>query len=911
MAVVGEAHVLVKAITTGFESDLRRQLKGIAGKTSGDSGRAGETLGQAFTRGFTATSGNVFTKTAEAIRTMVPQADSARLAFRSMVRTGYTLGTALTTIVGGISALIGGLVVLVGAVGRATPAVAGLASAFLQMRLAISFATFAMGGIGAAVSAATKQNNGLGKSIAEIREEWQQLQFQAEEAALSEGRAALNLENALENLRRTADLPPNSAARREAQLAYDEAELAYRKAKDRTQDLNAEVAKGPQALNSGAAGSDPYAGLTESQAAFARFLVGIRPKLDVLKEAVASGFLPVMQTQIQALIDFYFPELEASFKRIGTALGQGTVNFADNFLDENTKKEVITFFDNLEKNLPTIGSIFGELGELLFKVFNDADGIGTKFLTWVLTTLEDWNAELEKNGLGDFFDNAYETGSQLFGIIGNIFNGLGDFFKILEDSGAIATVLDYLDKITGRFAALGDDEVAGALTGNLYAGLANNLEPVMDFLGLLVDSFLKIGANPAIGEAFEKLNSPENTKNWDSVFKAMADAGPALADLVVTIGEIMAGFADSEAPTAFFETINELIKPLAEWISNPDNKKIVDTIGKLFAQISAFTFVLGGVRFAIWVLFGNIAAIFGTLGTVFRFLKPILKGLGKMMLGLGKLMINAFARVAGFIRGIWPLLRVIGVIVQQVIIVAFKIFINVVKNLAIFIAKTALTIGRTLLSILGPWGLIIAAVIAGLTWFFTQTETGKKIWSDFMSFLKDLWDGLVDKFNMVAGFLKDLFDDPIGTLKNLWVGMMNFFIAKAEGFINFFIDGINGLIGKVNGGLGFLGDLVGQTFEIGLVGKVSLPRIPALALGGVVSPSPGGTLARVAEAGRPERIEPLDENGLSKRDKVLISSMGGSKGITVNVYPSPGMDERELANLVSRRLAFEIKKGTI
>ena len=67
-------------------------------------------------------------------------------------------------------------------------------------------------------------------------------------------------------------------------------------------------------------------------------------------------------------------------------------------------------------------------------------------------------------------------------------------------------------------------------------------------------------------------------------------------------------------------------------------------------------------------------------------------------------------------------------------------------------------------------------------------------------------------------------------------------------------------------------------------------------------------LARIGEAGRPERVEPLDPDGLSKRDKAMIGLLSGN-GMTVNVYPSPGMDERELAALVSRQIAYSLRKG--
>jgi len=84
-----------------------------------------------------------------------------------------------------------------------------------------------------------------------------------------------------------------------------------------------------------------------------------------------------------------------------------------------------------------------------------------------------------------------------------------------------------------------------------------------------------------------------------------------------------------------------------------------------------------------------------------------------------------------------------------------------------------------------------------------------------------------------------------------------------------------------------------------------------MALGGVISPSRSGTLALLAEAGRPERVEPLDPDGLSRRDKAMIEFLsGGVKGgITMNIYPSEGMSETELASKISRELAFQLRRG--
>jgi hypothetical protein len=64
------------------------------------------------------------------------------------------------------------------------------------------------------------------------------------------------------------------------------------------------------------------------------------------------------------------------------------------------------------------------------------------------------------------------------------------------------------------------------------------------------------------------------------------------------------------------------------------------------------------------------------------------------------------------------------------------------------------------------------------------------------------------------------------------------------------------------------------------------------------------TIALIGEAG-PEALIPLNKTpGNSPLPE-------GINGVTVNVYPSAGMNEEELANMVSRRLAFEMRRGAV
>jgi phage-related protein len=245
----------------------------------------------------------------------------------------------------------------------------------------------------------------------------------------------------------------------------------------------------------------------------------------------------------------------------------------------------------------------------------------------------------------------------------------------------------------------------------------------------------------------------------------------------------------------------------------------------------------------------------------------------------------------------------------------------------------------------------IAAVIAILVIAYTQSETFRTAIADLVSAvggaLKDAFktvndaiksvapgiDGIMGVFKLLGDFLGK-FIVPI--FKVVLVGAIKFaaeyiatFIKAVAGIANAFagiagavksafttvmnvIKGaINALISLWNNSLGKLKIALPKIGPFG-GGTIGFPTIPQLAAGGTVYPTAGGTIARVAEAGRAERIEPLDANGLSQRDKAMIQLLAGSssgKDMTINVYPSPGMNESELASMVSRQIAFQLRRG--
>ena len=56
----------------------------------------------------------------------------------------------------------------------------------------------------------------------------------------------------------------------------------------------------------------------------------------------------------------------------------------------------------------------------------------------------------------------------------------------------------------------------------------------------------------------------------------------------------------------------------------------------------------------------------------------------------------------------------------------------------------------------------VAAAVAGLTWFFTQTETGKQLWAGFTGWISEKWQGVQDFFAGVPEFWSGIWDGITG-----------------------------------------------------------------------------------------------------------------------------------------------------
>jgi hypothetical protein len=932
MAVIGHAEVIVKAITTGFEDSIRNDLKRISGSVSGR--RAGESLGSSFTRGFeSSTSGNIFGQFAQGLESMAPNAEAARLKFQSLVRVGYVVQGVLGLVGGAVSSVAVSLGTLVGVLGKAAPAVGVLANAFVVLRVAMATAKFGFGDIGSAVKAATAQNSGLGKSIAEINEEWQQLLFTAEEAQLSEGRAALNLEAAVENFRRTADLPPNSAARREAKLAMEEAELSYRRAKDRTQDLTKEVEKGKDALNDSSSGTDPFADLNEAQKTFAQKLVELKPLLDALELDVSRALLPPISRAIDLLVKDLLPilnrRLPAVAGQVGDAL-ESMVNSIDmDTIDSIFKGMLEPFQAEGRSNIQLFGDLLNNVLDIFLKIVEATGPLLNTFLTFLVEKTEAWITSLESSDVAGFFADAGGYAADLGEIIGNVFDGLNNLIGLTTGPGSAGDdMVQWMKDSTETFSNMFSEDPEAGKT--FFKDAFANARSVMSSIGALLMEIFKLADKPEIKEAFDALK--EGAPAMGDMLGKMVDAAPSFATFLATVTEIINELTDSDQISAFFDTLNDGALVFKDFIQSDSMRRLLDNLGPIFATLSAIGIMFDVIKFAANVALGYIIFATNIIGNGMFNVKNLVSFLGSPK-GLGKL--------ATLLKG-GGIIGLIAIMIAKTVEFydKFSDFKEMVDNVFQGVKDSFSTLMEavgglfdklfgegegSLLSALDPVIKIILEIL------IPALGVALEVIINLLTFVVDMASSLLDWIIPVLTTIADgislLFEgDVLGFFKKMveafglfFVGMFQFVVNGVIDLANLLIRTINTMVGGItNGKFGqFMKDVLGidlSGFKIPEIANVTFiadqqnrNTNKRLREG---TTSFGGADRRAMGSVSASGITGMAERNMGNMDSYKESRGSGSP-ITVNINPSAGMSEAEIGKIASREIASAMRKGTI
>jgi hypothetical protein len=537
-------------------------------------------------------------------------------AFQSLQRRGYTMQAAIGTIVGTIGDLAGSALALVGVLGTAGSALVAVGGSFASLAAGMVVGKMAFGNVAKAVQQLSTGQNLYNRQIYESIQAFQQLKFQAEEAALSEEDASLKLEQARLALAKVQDLPPSNMVRREAELAYKRAELNLREAKNKTQDLQKQISFGIKKVPNSA---NPFYGLTKSQIAFAKYLVSIKGVFKGLNEAAASGFLPKLRTGIDGFIKDALPKLKDSFHEVGLALGDATLSFEKAFKNTDNISNLQSYFTSSAGVIRTFGDTANHAFGGVLAVLKAAEPLTKRFSDWVNKSakgFETWAKKGLKNGtLTAFYNLAGDVAAKLGSVFHSVFQGINNIihatFPSGVDSGAGGVMLKWLQGITDGFKRFTGNSKFSKWLENATKNGTYALSTVGKFLKI----FLDMAGNKETKQFWEEIR-----KALPSVKKLLEDgqkAGPALARAVTQILRFFAAFSDSKALTSFLDTLGAIASALADFFSNPIIKGFLDTLGAFHGAVLAIALAIGLFKKAAMIMLGygyKIGGVFKSVG---------------------------------------------------------------------------------------------------------------------------------------------------------------------------------------------------------------------------------------------------------------------------------------------------------
>lgn len=388
------------------------------------------------------------------------------------------------------------------------------------------------------------------------------------------------------------------------------------------------------------------------------------------------------------------------------------------------------------------------------------------------------------------------------------------------------------ENLKGVVQAYGQMSAAGKVTAENINQLTDNNTA----LGSALKSTV-MEMNPALKQYGSFAGASEKGAiSVEMLDKAMQKLGGAGGGAVTTIGDAWDSFNETLSlallPTldALTPVISSIIDKMAGW-----GEKAGDVIGGIVQYVQ---FLWEAIRDsgALDMLGGGFKALGSTIGSIIDIIKNVLVSFGilpekaitadssieaisESILQLSGKFESIMISISNFVKKISESKGAMDAIKASLValsagFVAFKIGSGIVTAIGAFKKlQTAIKEGTGIMKAfnivagLNPYVLIavaIAAVVAGLVYFFTQTETGKKAWASFVDFLKSSWDSVVSFFSGIGQWFSDVWNGAVDGAKGIWKGLVDWFSGIVQGIQdawNGMIDFFTNLWSTITGGV--------------------------------------------------------------------------------------------------------------
>lgn len=348
-------------------------------------------------------------------------------------------------------------------------------------------------------------------------------------------------------------------------------------------------------------------------------------------------------------------------------------------------------------------------------------------------------------------------------------------------SGSFASMKAAAQNVLGKLA-LGEDimpslhqlfeTVKTFLVGNLIPMVWNVLKGIPQVLAGALGELMHMLFGDYIGE---------------SIMNDLYDVFDKVGGVVSTIYDMIFGSLSKKDNIDFLKNLGINEKTASSIVNIGDNiRTMFENIGAVISNVAGIVgefisdlFGLAKSKDSV----GGVASAFEAITKVLADASGKVKDFTKWMRENKTVMDIVKSALAGALAGFLAFKAITTI---QSIITGFKSALLAVKG-AVLAFNAAIAANP-----LGALVVAITAVVGALVWFFTQTETGKQIWSAFVDFVVGLWNGLVEFFsglwttisegaiNLWNGAV-EVWNGVIEGIKNAWNGIVEFFVALWEG----------------------------------------------------------------------------------------------------------------------------------
>ena len=411
---------------------------------------------------------------------------------------------------------------------------------------------------------------------------------------------------------------------------------------------------------------------------------------------------------------------------------------------------------------------------------------------------------------------------------GNIVNAISVVQKKLGITGT--TALEASKTFTGSFEAMkaAAQNVLGkiAIGENVTPALQSLLETTKTFL---FGNFLPMIGNILLGLGVvltEGLSSLASQLFGDAFGSAVYDQIGRVTGIFQTFFDMIFGSMDKEGNFEILDALGFSENAANQIINIADNIRVTfENIGSAIGNVGSIVADFVGGFLGIQDSGQNV----NLLGTAFEFLSNVLKGASSILkdiTGLLKEHPGIVSAVASAVIGLttaWKTYKAVSLAIKTI-----ESAKNAIFNISFALSQARAVASGTLTAALaaenaaavgasGSFSLFnavmsanhivlvvgaIAALVAALTWFFTQTETGKQIWQDFMSWLSSAWNELLP-------VLTEVWNNIVSAATTAWSALVEFvtpIVQEVAAFIKTVWDGISAWWTENQG-------LIQQTFE--------------------------------------------------------------------------------------------------